>query len=71
MRDSTRVPGVAAAVLSPFDGWTGAAGVDGAGTPLVPEAMTDIGSVTKTFTAAEVLILAGRHRIELDTAAST
>jgi len=45
--------------------------VDGAGTPLVPEAMTDIGSVTKTFTAAEVLILAGQHRIELDTAAST
>ena len=71
VRDSTRMPGVTAAVLSPGGAWTGAAGVDGAGTPLVPEAMTDIGAVTKTFTAAEVLILAGQHRIELDTAAST
>ena len=71
VRDSTRVPGVTAAVLSPGGGWTGAAGVDGAGTPLVPEAMTDIGSVTKTFTAAEVLLLAGQQRIELDAPAAT
>src|SRR6478736_3415893 len=71
VRDSTRLPGVTAAVLSPVGGWTGAAGVDGAGAPLVPEAMTDIGSVTKTFTAAEVLVLAGQHRIELDAPAST
>ena len=33
--------------------------------------MTDIGSVTKTFTAAEVLLLAGRHRIVLDAPASS
>ena len=71
VRDSTRMPGVTAAVLSPVGAWIGAAGVDGAGTPLVPEAMTDIGSVTKTFTAAEVLFLAGEHLIELDAPAST
>ena len=70
VRDSTRVPGVTAAVLSPTGKWTGAAGVDGAGAPLVPQAMTDIGSVTKTFTAAEVLLLAGQNRINLDTPAS-
>ena len=71
VRDSTRLPGLTAAVLSPVGGWAGAAGVDGAGAPLVPEAMTDIGSVTKTFTAAEVLVLAGQHRIELDAPALT
>jgi D-alanyl-D-alanine carboxypeptidase len=71
VRNSTRVPGVTAAVLSPAGAWTGAAGVDGAGTPLVPEATTDIGSVTKTFTAAEVLVLVGQHLIELDAPAST
>ena len=71
VRDSTRVPGVTAAVLSPSGGWTGAIGVEGAGTPLVPEAMFDIASATKTFTAAEVLLLAGQHRIELDAPAST
>ena len=71
VRDSTRVPGVTAAVLSPAGAWTGAAGVDGAGTALVPEATFDIASITKTFTAAEVLLLAGRHRIDLDAPAST
>src|SRR6478609_5733993 len=71
VRDSTRMPGVTAAVLSPVGGWAGAAGVDGAGTPLVPEAVTDIGSVTKTFTAAEALLLADQHRIALDAPAST
>jgi CubicO group peptidase (beta-lactamase class C family) len=71
VRDSTRMPGVTAAVLSPVRGWVGAAGVDGAGTPLVPEMVTDIGSVTKTFTAAEVLLLADQHRLDLDAPAST
>jgi CubicO group peptidase (beta-lactamase class C family) len=71
VRDSTRMPGVTAAVLSPGGAWTGAAGVDGAGTPLVPEAMTDIGSVTRTVTAAEVLLLADQHRLDLDAPAST
>jgi CubicO group peptidase (beta-lactamase class C family) len=71
VRDSTRVPGVTAAVLSPAGAWTGAAGMDGAGTALVPEATFDIASITKTFTAAEVLLLAGQHRIDLDAPAST
>ena len=71
VRVSSLVPGVTAAVLSPVGAWTGAAGVDGAGTALVPDAMTDIGSVTKTFTAAEVLVLAGQHRVDLDAPASS
>ena len=71
VRNSTRMPGVSAAVLSPVGAWTGAAGVDGAGAPMVAVAMTDIGSVTKTFTAAEVLLLAGQHRVDLDAPVST
>src|SRR6478609_2865347 len=62
VRNSTRMPGVSAAVLSPVGAWTGAAGVDGAGAAMVAEAMTDIGSVTKTFTDA-VLLLAGQRRV--------
>jgi len=66
VRDSSRVPGVSAAVLTADGAWAGAAGVDGAGAALVPDAMTDIGSVTKTFTAAEVVNLARQGRIDLD-----
>lgn len=64
--DSSRVPGVSAAVLSADGAWAGAAGVDGAGKAMVPDAMADIGSVTKTFTAAEVVNLARQGRIDLD-----
>lgn len=70
VRDSTRVPGVSAAVLTPDGAWAGAAGVDGAGAALVPDAMGDIGSVTKTFTAAEVVLLAQQGRIDLAAPAS-
>ena len=70
VRDSTRVPGVSAAVLSPVGAWAGVTGMDGAGAPLVPDAMTDIGSVTKTFTAAEVVDLARQGLVDLGAPAS-
>ena len=71
VRDSTRLVGVTAAVVSVSGSWTGAAGVDGAGVRLVPEAMMAIASITKTVTAAEVVFLAQSGRINLDAAAST
>ena len=60
------LPGVTAAVVTPDGSWAGAAGVDGAGTTLVPEAAMAIGSITKTFTAAEVMLLADQGLVGLD-----
>ena len=71
IRGSTQLVGVTAAVISASGAWTGAAGVDGAGTELVPEAMMDIASITKTVTAAEVVFLEQSGLIDLDTPAST
>lgn len=59
-------PGVTAAVVTPAGFWAGAAGVDGAGTALVPESAMAIASVSKTFTAAEVLLLSARGLVDLD-----
>jgi D-alanyl-D-alanine carboxypeptidase len=50
--------GVTAAVLTDQGAWMGAAGNGGDGQALVPEAMMGIASISKTFTAAEVLHLA-------------
>jgi CubicO group peptidase (beta-lactamase class C family) len=58
--------GVTAAVVSDTVVWAGAAGTDGAGDPLVPEAAMAIGSITKTFTAAEVMLLADEGMVGLD-----
>lgn len=58
--------GVSAAIASPEGTWAGAAGSDGSGEPLVPQAAMGIGSITKTFTAAEVLLLAERGFVDLD-----
>lgn len=58
--------GVTAALVSASGTWTGAAGVDGAGEPLVPEAAMGIASMTKTFVAAEVLLLADRGAVDLE-----
>ncbi len=58
--------GVTAAVVSPAGSWSGVAGVDGAGMPLVAESAMSVGSITKTFTAAEVLLLAGEGTVDLD-----
>lgn len=40
--------------------------MDGVGVPLEPESALAIGSITKTFVAAEVLTLAARGQVELD-----
>jgi D-alanyl-D-alanine carboxypeptidase len=60
------VPGVTAALLSDHGSWTGAAGKGGDGAQLSPQAMMAIYSVTKTFTAAEVMHLAATGRVDLD-----
>ena len=60
------VSGVTAAVVSDTGVWVGAAGVDGAGEPLVPESAMAIGSITKTVTAAEVMLLADKGVVGLD-----
>ena len=60
------LPGVTAAVVTPDGTWAGATGVDGVGSALVPESAMAIASVTKTFTAAEVLLLSERDLVDLD-----
>lgn len=60
------VPGVAAAIVSAQGSWADAAGVDAASTPIEPTSAFGIGSVTKTFTAAELLLLGSQGAIDLD-----
>lgn len=64
------LPGVTAAVVTPAGTWAGAAGVDGAGTRLSPDSGMALASVTKTFTAAEVMLLAEQGKVDLDSPAS-
>jgi D-alanyl-D-alanine carboxypeptidase len=63
--------GVTAAVVTPNGTWSGASGVDAAGTALRPESALSIMSVSKTYTAAEVLALAARGQLDLDAPVST
>ena len=58
--------GMTAAVVTPDGMWSGAAGVDAAGTPLQPDSVMSIMSISKTYTAAEVMLLAGRGLVDLD-----
>lgn len=58
--------GITAAAITDRGVWRGAAGVDGNGRPLTPGSTAAIVDVTTTFTAAEVLRLAGAGRIDLD-----
>jgi D-alanyl-D-alanine carboxypeptidase len=58
--------GVTAAVVTAAGTWSGAAGVDGAGTRLTPTSAMWIASTTKTFTAAEVMLLSSRGLVDLD-----
>jgi D-alanyl-D-alanine carboxypeptidase len=60
------VTGLSAAVVSPDGSWAGAAGVDAAGTAIEPTSAFAIASTTKTFVAAEVLLLASQGKIDLD-----
>ena len=68
--DDRLLPGVTVAVVTPDGTWSGAAGVDGAGTPLRPDSGMALASITKTFTAAEVMLLAERGLVDLDAPAS-
>jgi D-alanyl-D-alanine carboxypeptidase len=58
--------GAAAAVLTATGRWAGAAGVDAGGVPVKPSSAFGIGSITKTATAAEVLLLASLGKLDLD-----
>jgi S-formylglutathione hydrolase FrmB/CubicO group peptidase (beta-lactamase class C family) len=60
------VIGLSAAVVSPDGSWAGAAGVDAAGTAIEPTSAFSIASTTKTFVAAEVLLLASQGKIDLE-----
>lgn len=64
-------PGVTAAVVTPEGVWSGADGVDGDQAKLTAESGMALASITKTFTAAEVMLLAERGEVELDKPAST
>lgn len=63
-------PGITAAVVTARGSWSGAAGTGGDGTPLVADAMMSIASITKTFTAAEVIHLSKQGTVDLDAPAS-
>lgn len=68
--DTGLLPGVTAAVVTPQGSWSGAAGHDGRGAVLVPTSGMAIASITKSITAAEVMLLAQRGKVELDSPAS-
>ncbi|HYN65285.1 MAG TPA: serine hydrolase [Ornithinibacter sp.] len=69
--DTDLLSGVTGAVVTQDGVWSGAAGVDGAGTPLVADAAMAIASITKTFVAAEVMHLVEAGKVDLDAAASS
>lgn len=69
--DLGQIHGVTAAVVTPDGTWNGSAGVDGAGTALEPRSGMALASITKTFTAAEVMLLAERGAVDLDAPAKT
>ncbi|MFG1623201.1 serine hydrolase domain-containing protein [Kribbella sp. NPDC049227] len=63
--------GATAAVVTDRWTWSGAAGEDIAGTALRPDTSMAVASITKTFVAAEVMMLAKAGKIELDKPIST
>ena len=60
---SSATKGAAAAMVTPDGTWTGVTGVDGAGAPIEPDSAFGIGSVSKTVTAAEILLLASQGKL--------
>jgi len=58
--------GVTGAVVTDGGAWVGAAGTGMRGEPLTPLSSLMYASITKTFTAAEVVLLASRGDIDLD-----
>jgi D-alanyl-D-alanine carboxypeptidase len=67
LRTSTNTAGATAAVIFP-DGkvWTGASGEAWTGQPATPGTLFELGSITKTYTAALVLRLAAAGTLALD-----
>ncbi len=63
--------GLAAAVVTSKGSWAGATGVDGLGTAIQPTSAFAIASTTKTFTAAEILLLSSQGKIDLDAPVTT
>jgi D-alanyl-D-alanine carboxypeptidase len=63
--------GITASVVSDKWSWSGAAGKDAAGTALTPQTGMGVASITKTFVASEVLLLAQAKKIDLDAPLST
>jgi D-alanyl-D-alanine carboxypeptidase len=64
-------PGITAAIVSDRGSWAGAAGRDGEGATLTPDAMMSVAGITRTFVAAEVMKLANRRKVDLDASMST
>ncbi len=63
--------GVTAAVVTDRWVWSGAAGADIRGTTLRPDTSMAVASITKTFLAAEVMLLASAGKLNLDRPLST
>ncbi|TDW23276.1 CubicO group peptidase (beta-lactamase class C family) [Kribbella kalugense] len=63
--------GATAAVITDKWAWSGAAGKDALGTALVPTTSMGVASITKTFVASEVMLLAKAKKIDLDAPLST
>ncbi len=58
--------GITAAVVSDKWVWSGAAGKDAAGTTLTPRTSMGVASITKTFVAAEVMLLVKDKKVDLN-----
>jgi D-alanyl-D-alanine carboxypeptidase len=66
LRSASGATGMSAAVILPDETmWAGASGEAWSGMPATPETMFDIGSITKSYTAALVLRLAAEGRLSL------
>ncbi len=63
--------GVTAAVVGERWVWSGAAGQDAVGTPLRPTTAMGVASITKTFVAAEIMLLVKAGKVDLDAPIST
>ena len=63
--------GATAAVITDHWTWSGSAGKDAHGTALRPETSMAVESITKTFVAAEVMLLDKAGKVELDKPIST
>ncbi|HWD80830.1 MAG TPA: serine hydrolase domain-containing protein [Kribbella sp.] len=58
--------GATAAVVTDQWTWSGAVGTDSRGTPLTADTSMAVASITKTFVAAEVMLLASQGKLNLE-----